>query len=299
MSPTNAIVRPAYRECLSVELQAMRGDFRQIVNTSAIARIDLRALEAEWGGEILGVPEWEWTPCNDNVQTARMALLRRLRGWSPRFRLLFPHATPEITQSMEEALELLHDWLVREPGSHLVPASIAQAQRQLESTFDALVQLLALLPLDDFKVRLTVDTNSLLDNPDLCAYSASLGSRYMVHLVPVVLREIDDLKRSGRNQNVRDWAKRADRRLKHLRTNGDVLSGVKVAGDVHAIFEYVEPASGNLPGWLDLDVPDDRLVASTLLLQSAHPGSALYVGTRDINLQTKLAAVGLPYVELP
>jgi predicted ribonuclease YlaK len=51
--------------------------------------------------------------------------------------------------------------------------------------------------------------------------------------------------------------------------------------------------------WLDLEVPDDRFVASTLLLQSRHPGSAVYVATRDINLQTKLAAVGLPFIEAP
>ncbi|MEU3342554.1 hypothetical protein [Streptomyces sp. NPDC006668] len=54
-----------------------------------------------------------------------------------------------------------------------------------------------------------------------------------------------------------------------------------------------------LPTWLDLDVPDDRFIASTLLLQSAHPGSKLDAATSDINLQTKLAAVGLPHVEGP
>lgn len=30
-----------------------------------------------------------------------------------------------------------------------------------------------------------------------------------------------------------------------------------------------------------------------------HPGSAIYVATRDINLQRKLAAVGLPFTEAP
>jgi hypothetical protein len=40
-------------------------------------------------------------------------------------------------------------------------------------------------------------------------------------------------------------------------------------------------------------------VASTLLLQSDHPGSSLYVATGDINMQTKLADVGVPFVELP
>lgn len=52
------------------------------------------------------------------------------------------------------------------------------------------------------------------------------------------------------------------------------------------------------PHWLDLDVPDDRFVASTLL-QPRHPGSAICVATRDINLQTKLAVVGLPFIEAP
>jgi predicted ribonuclease YlaK len=68
---------------------------------------------------------------------------------------------------------------------------------------------------------------------------------------------------------------------------------------VHAIFEHIEPKGEGLPSWLDLGVPDDRFVASTLLLQSRHPGSAVYVATRDINLQTKLAALGLPFIESP
>lgn len=76
-----------------------------------------------------------------------------------------------------------------------------------------------------------------------------------------------------------------------------VTRGVRVAGDVHAIFEYIEPKAAGLPDWLDLDVPDDRLVASALRLQSRHPGSALFVATSDINLQTKLAAVALPFIE--
>lgn len=54
-----------------------------------------------------------------------------------------------------------------------------------------------LLPADEHLVRLVVDTNALIDNPDLAAYTGELGDRYVVHLIPVVLREIDDLKRAG------------------------------------------------------------------------------------------------------
>ena len=69
--------------------------------------------------------------------------------------------------------------------------------------------------------------------------------------------------------------------------------------DISAVFEHIEPRSGALPGWLDLSVPDDCLVASALLLQSAHPGSAVSVATVDLNLQTKPATVRMPSVEPP
>lgn len=46
-------------------------------------------------------------------------------------------------------------------------------------------------------------------------------------------------------------------------------------------------------------MPDDRFVASTLFLRSAPPGSVVNAATSDINLQTKLSAVGLPFVEVP
>lgn len=148
-------------------------------------------------------------------------------------------------------------------------------------------------------VRLVVDTNALLDNPDLTVYAGQLGDRYQVHLLPVVLRELDDHKRFHRREEVREAAKRADRRLKHLRDHGDVRAGVRVAGDVSAVVERVEPRADGLPRWLDLPVPDDRLLGSVLLLQSAHPGSAMFVATGDLNLQTKLSAVRLPFIERP
>ena len=73
----------------------------------------------------------------------------------------------------------------------------------------------------------------------------------------------------------------------------------KVAGDVYATFEHKRPRVDGLPEWLDLTVPDDRFVASALSVQSDHPGSRVYVVTGDLNMQTKLAALGLPWIETP
>jgi hypothetical protein len=169
---------------------------------------------------------------------------------------------------------------------HSIPATIEAAQTKTSEAIEDLRNLPRLLP-DDWPTRLVVDTNTLLDDPDLTIYATTLGRRYMVHVLPVVLGELDELKCAGRIPEIRDAARRPDRRLKGLRDSGNVRVGARVAGDIYAVFEHTEPGSDGLPGWLDLTVPDDRLVASVLLLQSVHPGSIVHVATSDLNLQTK------------
>ncbi|MGW2707240.1 PIN domain-containing protein [Streptomyces sp. NPDC001340] len=287
---------PTYLERLRSDLDVIEADFLKVLADSQIRNIDPNRRSN--GIAIYAAPKWGWVPSGPELETRRMELLGRVRDWEPMFRLLFPHPTPEVTRRLDRALGLLQRWLVR-PRDITVPASIDKAFDKVKAAVATLRKLGELLPDDTWTVRVVVDTNMLLDDPDVAIYTPLLGKRYMVHLLPVVLRELDDHKVAGRNADIRDAAKKADRRLKGLRTNGDVLRGVRVAGDVHAVFEHIEPKGDGLPNWLDLDVPDDRFVASTLLLQSRHPGSAVYVATRDINLQTKLAAVGLPFIENP
>ncbi|WP_211303173.1 PIN domain-containing protein [Allonocardiopsis opalescens] len=246
---------------------------------------------------VIGFPEWGWAPSDDKLEADRMRLLARVRDWETRFRLLFPLATPAVSKRLDERLDRLNRWLFREGGDMSIPPTIVAAASEIRKDMEDLRSLVGLLPDDEYSVRLLVDTNTLIDKPDVGVYTGEIGKKYMVHFLPVVLREIDDLKRGGRNQDLRDAARKADRYLKGLRTNGDIRAGVRVAGDVYALFEHIEPKSDLLPTWLDLTVPDDRFVASSLLLQSGHPGSTVYVATSDINLQTKLAAVGLPFVE--
>jgi hypothetical protein len=68
---------------------------------------------------------------------------------------------------------------------------------------------------------------------------------------------------------------------------------------VTAVFEYSDPRLDGLLSWLEFSVPDYRFVGAVLQLQSRHPGTTLVVATSDLNLQNKLGAVGLPYVEPP
>ncbi|MCM2424250.1 PIN domain-containing protein [Streptomyces sp. RKAG293] len=297
--PQKKPLPPTYQQRLLEQLDAIEQDYLTVLESSEIQYVNPNKPGS--GMYILTAANWGWGPSSPALETCRMDLLRRLRGWEPRFRLLFPHPTPEAATKLKEGIEHLERWLLREGtwSDWSVPQQMPQAVQLLQATVQQLRSLSDLLPTDPWPVRLTVDTNALIDNPDLAAYTGQIGPRYMAHLLPVVLREIDEQKRTGRNDALREAAKKADRRLKGLRTNGDITVGVRVAGDVHAVFEYIEPKSEALPDWLDLDVPDDRFIASTLLLLSQHPGSAWYVATSDINMQTKLAAVSLPFIEPP
>lgn len=282
---------------LLAELDELQQAYLDVLADSTIVNVDPNRHSSEM---FIGFAEWGWGPSDTRLESHRMALIKQVRDWEPRFRLLFPNPTPEVSERLDKNLSRLEHWLLRDgTNPHDIPSTVQQAVDLLRESIVALKGLSDLLPPDDYSVRLVVDTNALIDNPDLAAYRQAFGKRYMVHVLPVVMREIDDLKRGGRNETVRQGAQAAERRLKGIRNNGDARQGVRVAGEVIVKFEHIEPTAKGLPTWLDLTVPDDRLVASTLLLQSAHPGSALHVGTSDINLQTKLAAVGLPFVEPP
>ena len=172
--------------------------------------------------------------------------------WSPRFQLLFRHPIPQVAKRHTAGHHLLERWLTWPPKAR------------------------TLLGGGDFPVRLIVDINALIDEPRVAVYIRALGGWYVVHVLPVVMHELDDPERPGRTPELRDAAKKADRRLKGLRNNGNVRTGARVAGDEWMVFEHVEPKATGLPSWLDLTVPVDRPAASSLMLRSQHPGHPCY-----------------------
>lgn len=282
-----------YIDALSQELAGIEADFVALLEASEILNVDPNV---PGGVLFIGAAQWGWAS-NEALQARRMDLLGRVRDFRPRFQLMFPNPTPEIRKRHNRAFSQLEKWLEREHGDRSVPSDIPTAVQRLRDVIADLQAARELLPVDPMPWHVVVDTNVLLDNPDLGQFADKVGARYTAHVLPVVLRELDDLKRAGRNEDLRAAAKRADRRLKGLRDNGDVSVGAKVSGDIWAVFEHVDPRADGLPSWLDLDVPDDRFVASTLLLVSRHPRAITVAATGDLNLQTKLDAARLPYLD--
>ncbi|MCA9240220.1 MAG: hypothetical protein KDA37_08475, partial [Planctomycetales bacterium] len=288
---------PSFAQQLQERLTLIEDQLVAVVESSSIHNIDPNRYDS--AAIFIGFVEWDWGPSDPALEASRMSALRELTEVEPLVRLLFPHPVGRVEKQLNGTFKLLRGWMTRKKPSHSVPSSIDVAVAKVRSEMAAVRGLVEQLPADSHPVRLAVDTNALIDCPDLSIYTGGLGPRYRAHLMPVVLGELDDLKRSGRTPELREAAAKAVKRLKGLRANGDPRAGVRVAGDVSAVFEHIEPASGDLPGWLDLTVPDDRFIASALLLQCAHPGSAVYAATGDINLQNKLSAVGIPFIEPP
>jgi predicted ribonuclease YlaK len=114
-----------------------------------------------------------------------------------------------------------------------------------------------------------------------------------------VLGELDELKDRGRTPDVREKAGKAVRRLKGYRDRGSLAEGVTVTGKIRLRLEHREVNAQSVLDWLDPAVPDDRIIAAALRLQSDHPAGLVILVTTDINLQNKADATGLPYAEPP
>lgn len=89
------------------------------------------------------------------------------------------------------------------------------------------------------------------------------------------------------------------RRLKGLRDKGSLSAGVNLTRTITVKTEAREVGVRGVLDWLDPAVPDDRLLAGALRLQSDHPAGTVLFVTSDLNLQNKADGVGLPYIETP
>jgi len=127
------------------------------------------------------------------------------------------------------------------------------------------------------------DTNALLITSEPARYADvvdSLCFRFII--VPTVLAELDELKRTRSAQSVGEKAEKAIRIIKGFRRQGSVLDGVTVAKTITVQMIPTEPRIADLPSWLDPDNKDDRIIASALEIQCAQPSATVVLVTDDM-----------------
>ena len=289
-----------YLQRLRLELAEIRGDLDDLIERSVIVNVNPNTDDSPV--VVLGAADWGWAPSDADMTASQMRLSSRYSSWFDRFKLLFPHPTPDVAAKIRDVDEFVRRWTTRpDAWDHTVPPTIEVARQRAAAEFTTLDQLLEIAAKSGTDtLRLIPDTSALIRNPDLTSYVRAVSSpTFVVHLVPTVLGELDDLKDRGKTQELRDKAQAVVRRLKGLRDKGNLAAGVNLTKTITVQTEAREVDVRGVLDWLDPSVPDDRLLAAALRLQSDHPTGTVVLVTSDLNLQNKADAVGMPYIETP
>lgn len=290
----------SYIDRLRSELAEIQDDMHALIDGSTIRNVNPNTR----GSSVVfvGAADWGWGPSDADLTAMQMRLAAIYGPWFDRFELLFPHPTPQVAAKLREVHEFTHRWVTRpETWDHAIPQTIELAKARAKQEFAKFEELLDIASkAGTDEVRLVPDTNALIRNPDIGSYARMAPSQsFHVHLLPTVLSELDDLKDRGRTQELRDQAQAVVRRLKGLRDKGNLATGVSLTKRITVRAEAREVDVQGVLNWLDPSVPDDRLLAAALRLQSDNPAGSVVLVTSDLNLQNKADAVGLPYMETP
>jgi hypothetical protein len=173
-----------YLDRLLMELDEIHTSYTKVLAASAIVNVDPNR-HGSRHMVFVGYPTWGWATSDPAMEASRMALLRRVHDWEPRFRLLFPHPTPTVSKRLDQHTGRLQGWLVGRERNNGVPATLDKTAEMIDTHVAELRAVADLLPKDEYAVRLTVDTNTLIDDPDLVVHPAAIGRRHMAHLLPV------------------------------------------------------------------------------------------------------------------
>jgi hypothetical protein len=242
---------------------------------------------------------YSWEPLAIEQRSAQARLLTRFQHWYELFHCCHARHSSDVQDELGtvneyvlSAIELKTDWATG--------ATFQENRTYLSDKLALFYQFLEHPVTGDAEFILVPDTNALLKSADPSRYREIVSSpRFRFVLVPTVLAELDDLKRSRATQPLGEKADKAIRVIKGFRGQGSVLEGVTVAKSITVQMVPTEPRMRELPSWLDPGNQDDRILASVLEIQCDQPSAVVVLVTDDMNLQNKAEMALLPWSEPP
>lgn len=146
---------------------------------------------------------------------------------------------------------------------------------------------------------LVLDTNALLNHPELSDYSTKFQHNINILIPPTVISELDKLKVFHRNEEVRNKAKSIISRLKGYRNQGDVIiEGVQISKSIRLKMLAIEPNFNKTLSWLDATNLDDRIIVTLLDIETHNLSSEVLFITSDLNLQNKATLAGINFRDI-
>lgn len=274
----------------------------QSVNDALAALLELSAVRYEdinagGGAFFIGWNKWQWQPLPDDAQPLVGAARRAHDELSSFAAMVFRAGAPDRVNVVDE----LSQWLLRlieQPnGSYPegAPASsIPQIVAGVAPRLDEFMTRVERLPTAHGKDErlLVADTSALLDRPDLQNWTLDGGS-WTIVLVPQVLAELDERKRDPRTAEPAD---KVIRQLNDLDRRGDTFAGVPLAGMLTIREIAASPDMDSTLPWLQVDTPDDVIIAAALELVLRELRARVGLLASDRNVLNKGRMAGLSTV---
>lgn len=280
---------------LSKQLSTIQGGLASLVVSLSVVSRDNVA-----GPFVLIAPDFEWGPPTPDQRGTQLSLLRSYNSFMELLTVTLSAAPKDLKRDLQAADRGFRTWLELDTNWSLRPNPTHNLAKLSE---DALVlhDIIAILTAAAKDILLLIpDTNSLLEHPDPTEYRRLVGrDQFEFALLPTVLGELDDLKLSHRDPQIRDLARSTIRRVKGWRQQGSLTDGVVVDKTIIVKAIPEEPTVATSLSWLDPSVPDDRIIASVLDFQAKRPEASLVLITGDINLSNKADAAAIQTLEFP
>lgn len=255
--------------------------------------------EREGSGVVFICPEYHWGQASPEQLNAQLAIKRDYEQWLEIFRSAFRTATTDLNRRIKKADQGFRRWIELSSNWSISPDRVANEKRLREDA-ERFVKILAILEVDGaIETILIPDTNAIVGEPDPTQYKDIAGDNSFVFLLlPTVLAELDKMKNSHRNPDFREKVKKTITRIKGWRNQGSLLDGVTVNRTITVRAVASEPDMQRTLTWLDEHNLDDRIIATVLEVQSAHPAARVVLITGDINLLNKTDVAQIENAEL-
>lgn len=247
-------------------------------------------------------PERYWGDLDNNGLSKQAEALKAFDSWYEIVEFLFSDKPGNVRGEVKDLRAFVRRWIDRR-GQILgdVPKSIPEAKQTMCSKLNELRKHINWLQsISQQGLILIPDVNSLIKNRDIHNYGKGLDEKeFTIILVPTVLQELDKLKVVHRDEDFRKKVESVINFIKGFRKQGNLLNGVIIHKTVTVKMIASEPKVEETLDWLDKDIADDRIIASSLEIQRQNPGAKAILVTSDINLQNKAEAAKLPYIDTP
>lgn len=264
-----------------------------------IATITMKEFRNDpYSGVVIMVhPYFYSTDINDEQKKVQIELNRMYSTWLEHF-LLLTNGMPtdiekEISESttyLQDQINLKSDWVTEKTNEKNIS--------RIQERFKTLYSIIALFEKDGETV-LIPDTNALIREPEFDRYKILAGETISIVLIPTVLSELDKLKITHMKDEFRNKVNSIIKRIKGLRNQGSLISGVTVHKTVTIKMIGKEPDFSHTLSWLDKENNDDRIIATVLEYQRENPSHKTFLVTGDINLQNKAELAQVPFFETP